>query len=115
MKTLTIFIFSLFLASCAASKKQEYVTVIGEAVNFKLGAAVISNEDGKRYFLEGVRSWDDSISSWTKGGPRSQISVSGYVEVTERKRIPGTQQMVGIRRTILNPFWKVITKDSITD
>lgn len=115
MKTLTIFLFSLFLTSCAVIKKPQYVRVTGEARNFKAGAAVISNEDHRAYFLDYIVSWDDNISSWTEGGPHRQVMVSGYLEITKQKKRPGTQQMLGVKRTILNPKWEVISKDSISN
>jgi hypothetical protein len=81
------------------------ITIIGNAENEKAGAAVISKDDGKRYHVDGLASWDEKIV----GKP---VKVTGKLLVEnyeppkpdEEER----QQIIGIKRIILEPAWELI-------
>ena len=88
-------------------EKKYDIVVVGTAVNRKEGASVISRSNKKYYFLDGIDSWDQK----TKG---NMIKVSGTLLIEEIKKLPQEpgypipQQMVGIKRTIINAKWKLI-------
>ena len=111
MKKIKILVFSAILISCSSTQKQQFVTIIGTAEESKVGATVISNKDNKRYFVDGIVSWDKDVRY-------KQIRVSGILVVKKNKYkssvngIPAQQIMGGVSRIIMKPIWK-LEKDSI--
>ncbi len=83
------------------------VTIIGNAEDEKAGAVVISKDDGKKYHVAGLASWDRKVV----GKP---VKVTGKLLVEnlpppkpdEEER----QQIIGIKRIILDPTWELIDK-----
>ncbi len=86
---------------------QYNIVVIGRAANCKDGATVVCFKDKKRYYVSGLYRWEPKIVG-------KKIKVSGKLLVEELKEEPPIhgvierQQLVGTKRTILNPKWEVI-------
>jgi hypothetical protein len=89
------------------STSAKVITITGNAENAKAGAIVISRDDGKMYYVDGLAFWDQKMV----GKP---VKVTGKLLVEnleppkpdEEER----QQITGIKRTILKPTWEFITK-----
>jgi hypothetical protein len=90
------------LLSCGHINKDE-ITVIGKAENAKAGASIISRDDKKLYYIDGIDFWDEK----TVG---KMIRVSGKLrtEKTEEQNSEEDikQQIVGIKRIIEKPHWE---------
>ena len=92
------------LLSCESVIKDDIV-VIGPAQNAKAGATVVSSEDKKNYYVDGLDSWNDKIIG-------KAVKVSGKLLV--EKKEPSSQveevrqQIVGIKRVILKPKWELV-------
>ena len=92
------------LLSCGNVNKDD-IEVIGQAQNTKAGATVVSREDKKIYYVDGLDSWNDKIIG-------KIVKVSGKLLV-EKKNPPRQeeeikQQIVGIKRIILKPKWELV-------
>ncbi|MBI2731111.1 MAG: hypothetical protein HYX40_10225 [Sphingobacteriales bacterium] len=94
------------LLSCNNEFKND-ITVAGQALDAKAGAVVISNSDKKMYYVDG-------ISSWSKDVYGKNVKVSGRLLIENfkitptKKEEPQEQKIVGIKRIILNPKWKLL-------
>jgi hypothetical protein len=83
---------------------QKTKVVVGEAVNFKAGAAVVIKNEKRAYFLDGISFWEENIVG-------KIVKVKGRLKLEDIKKLPHKpgfpipQQMVGIKRTILKPKW----------
>ena len=67
------------LLSCE-NMNQKDIVVIGQAENAKAGASVISRDDKKSYYVDGLDFWDERIAG-------KVVKVSGKLLV-EKKEAP---------------------------
>jgi len=105
MKNLFICTFiSLIILGCGSSKYKN-IEIIGCAIEGKSSVGIVSEIDGKIYYLEGIRFWEDEIRY-------RKILVKGNLktEYLEQKFVGDSipvQQLVGNKFTILNAKWKL--------
>jgi hypothetical protein len=104
MAILKLYFFIMTLLSYG-NDNEKGIIVIGIAENVKGGAVVISNKNQKMYHIEGLSHWDESIF-------RKTVKVTGKLLVEKyhppKKGDEIKQQMVGIKRIILKPKWKLV-------
>jgi hypothetical protein len=81
------------------------IVVIGEAQNAKAGGLVISRDDKKMYYLDGINYWGQNMVG-------KIIRVSGKLQIEnkelQKKDEPVKQQITGIKRIILKPKWELV-------
>lgn len=99
--------FSLILLlNVSKNSSDKDVVIFGEARDAKAGAIVISIIDKRVYYIDGVDYWDPKIYG-------KKVKVSGKLLIENikmkpaKKGIPVAAQIVGIKRTILNPKWEL--------
>jgi len=104
MAIFKIYLYFMTLVSYSCFDNKDIV-IVGTAQNEKAGAVVISRDDEKMYYLDGLVSWDErSIGKLVK--------VTGRL-VEEKKEPPSNedpikQQIIGIKRIIQKPKWEFI-------
>jgi hypothetical protein len=79
------------------------MVVIGRAENEKAGATVMSDSDKKRYYVDGIHSWDE-------GTVGKMVKVTGELVVMEnypKHQEEEVQEMIGIKRIIKKPKWEL--------
>jgi hypothetical protein len=120
MTALKIYFYLILLLSCENVNKKnanscrdnitlnkDSIVIVGIASDCKAGATIVSENDQKRYYLEGIDYWDETIVG-------KKVKVSGKLFIEDLKEevvkngeiIP--QQMIGVKRTILNPTWELV-------
>ena len=87
--------------------KQNQIEIIGKADNSKGGAVVVSNQDNKVYFLDGFDSWNEKIYGKTIK-VKGKLLIKKIKEIPKQLGLPIPQQMIGTKRTILEPNWELI-------
>lgn len=106
MKT-TILFFCFFGLIAYNSAGQKTITIIGLADNAKAGAVVVSGKDSAVYYLEGIHSWKQKVVG-------KKVKVTGQLIIEkmqpQKKGELPRQQVMGDKRIILNPKWKLIKK-----
>ena len=83
------------------------IKVTGIAKNGKAGAILLTSED-EVYYIEGVHSWEEAIYN-------KKIEVTGKIqqetfeeEALKNEKGEYSQGMMGEKKTILSPTWKLI-------
>lgn len=101
---IAILFLSFLFSSCSVLDKQQ-IKIIGTAVNLKAGAVVISQEDKKMYYLDGMSNWSEEMVGKT-------INASGYLKIIIAKQdtILLRQQVVGEKRIIVKSKWRLNKK-----
>jgi hypothetical protein len=95
------------LFGCMNINKISNIVVIGQALDDKSGAIVITSNDSLIYCIDGLNSWDGKIYGRI-------VKVSGKLLIEELKgdnELRGgivPQQLIGKKRTILNPKWELV-------
>jgi len=113
MKYLILSLLSLFfLFMSCKSKKLIYVTIVGCTTPSPRGAALLSNEDLKIYYIDDLSYWEDNFNF-------RQVVVQGQLKIEKFKRSDNTidgipASHIDIKRTIVNATWKLLNKDSDT-
>ena len=102
MAILKFYLIIITLIGCNDAKR---ITVIGVAKNDKGGAMVISKNDKRAYFMDGLEYWDDSILE-------NEVKVTGKLVVEQNPPQKDDedirQDIEGEKRTLLKPKWKLI-------
>ncbi|MEQ6122695.1 hypothetical protein AAON49_00675 [Pseudotenacibaculum sp. MALMAid0570] len=111
MKTLKITFIIVFLVgfySCSITKNKNYIKIVGVADYSKAGAVVITNENQRAYFLDGMDPWVGDIVG-------KKLVVTGLLQKVDMDSLykdqPLMQRVFGIKYTILRPKWKYARDD----
>lgn len=92
MLVLKIGLYLLSLVNCQNAGQKDMV-IIGEAINERTGAAVLSKDDGKLYYLDGVSRFDEKVDG-------EIIKVSGEISI-------GNNHVTGAKLVIQKPKWEL--------
>jgi hypothetical protein len=105
MILLKTYLFVMAFLSCSNDVSSDNVVVIGKAENAKAGAMVISKDDNKMYYLDGLIYWSEKVRGKT-------VKVSGKLLIENKPEQnpnePISQQITGEKRIILKPRWELI-------
>jgi hypothetical protein len=97
-------LFLMTLLSCSNNVSSDNVVVIGKAENAKAGATVISKDDKKIYYVDGLDYWSEKVIGKT-------VKVSGKLLIENKPEQnpnePISQQITGEKRIILKPKWEL--------
>lgn len=90
--------------SCVTMKNQS-VEITGKAEDMKAGAVIISNQNNKFYFIDGIKSWPEKIRG-------KIITLTGILKIFDTKLSKDDesvikQQALGEKKLILNPKWRI--------
>ena len=95
--------FVIFVSSGCFN--QSDVVIIGKAENAKAGAVVISQDDKKMYYLDGIDSWNEKNVD-------KLVKVTGKLLVEKNeppsKTEPIKQEIIGEKRIIQKPKWEFV-------
>ena len=108
LKTTFIIVFLVGFYSCSITKNKNYIKIVGIATASKGGAVVVTNENQRAYFLDGMDPWVGDIVG-------KKLVVTGLLQKVDMDSLykdqPLMQRVFGIKYTILRPKWKYATDD----
>jgi|GEM_PF-4805861 len=99
------FVFQLLIVMLAnGDNLHKQVTIIGNAQDTKSGAIVVARDTKVIYYLDGVSHWDEHIVE-------HEVSVTGRLSLEKTTADDSQdirQEIVGVKRVIKKPRWKVL-------
>jgi hypothetical protein len=104
MAILKLYFYFMAFLTCGNMIKDDII-VVGKAENAKAGAIVISKDDQKMYYVDGLDFWDKKIIG-------KMVKVKGKLLIenknAQKEDEEISQQITGIKRIILKPKWELI-------